>query len=443
MPPNLKSNKIAVIGSGPSGIFTCYFLNKHGYTNIDLYGDLEEAQPKTIMVDDIVNDVTTSYGTYGYSNSIGKIIDEFKFTKTFIPKPEHKQIITNNKLSEFEDVSNNEYLGMIFFIIHGIFWKILKDLSIGNYVYGISMEEYKNKYITQDTLFWLDSGGSAQGYGFLDEVTAYHLFRWLRPSIFLTGNLGKASNSYMIQQGFGILFETIYDSLETKHKINKRVIKVSKNNLITEDNKLKKYDNIFVCCPLLSIKTPLEFNDHKHITYSTVFTYLFEVKTKIKNLRHIVFCLDNISEHKKNAVLTIRYNNTTADGTESKCGRYLYGCFGYCETFNENEVISIIQQELKGYGFDIKSDLYFKIYKYNYRFTQNAIEDGVHLYVNKHQGKDELYYLGGMLSHWDVDSIYEHSREIVNKFHLTNTNNIIDKIKTYVNIQYNKWIDEW
>ena len=98
---------------------------------------------------------------------------------------------------------------------------------------------------------------------------------------------------------------------------------------------------------------------------------------------------------------------------------------------------------MKGYGFDIKTDLYFKIYKYNYRFTQNAIEDGVHLYVNKHQGKDELYYLGGMLSHWDVDSIYEHSREIVNKFHLTNTNNIIDKIKTYVNIQYNKWIDEW
>jgi hypothetical protein len=436
-PPPELNRKIAIIGSGPSGIFTCYFLNKLGYTNIHLYGDINDAQPKTIMVDDIVNDVTTSYTHNGYRNSIGKIVDEFGFYKNGMSSLP----IKNNEITTWEKVDEN--LLILKFMASGVLWKFLKDTTVSKLLFSQSLKSFKDKYITEKTSFWLDSGGSSQGYGFLDEVSAYHLFRWLRPSIFLSRKLGEESNPYMIRQGFGTLFKAIYDSLETKRKINKKVIKVSKNQLITEDNKTKHYDDIFVCCPLSSIKTPLNINNDKHITYSKVFTYLFESKNKIKDLIHIGYCLDNITGHKKTSVLTLRINDKTTDGSVSKCGRHIYGCFGYCETFNEDEVKSIIQKELKGYGFDIKTDLYFKIYKYNYRFTEKAIEEGVHLYVNEQQGKDGLYYLGGMLSHWDVDSIYEHSREIVNHFHLNNTSNPIDKLQTLANIQYNKWIDEW
>jgi hypothetical protein len=305
------------------------------------------------------------------------------------------------------------------------------------------MQEYKDRHITKDTLFWLDSGGSAQGYGFLDEVTSYHLFRWLRPSIFLTGEMGVTSYAYMIQEGFGSFFQKVHDSLLTTRKINKQVTKVSKYQITTKDNKAEHYDSIFVCCLLSSIKTPLKINNDKHITYSMAFTYLFESKRQLTDLRHIAYCLDNIRDHRKTAILTLRSNNTTADGSVSNSGRYIYGCFGYCETLNESKVKSIIRKELEQYGFDIKTDHYFKIYKHNYRYTQQAIEEGIHLYVNEQQGENGLYYLGGMLSHWDVDSIYEHSREIVNRFHLTSTASPIDKIKTLANIQYNKWIDEW
>jgi hypothetical protein len=436
-------HKIAIIGCGPSGIFTAYFLNKLGYTNLHLYGDINDAQPRTIMVDDIVNDVTTSYCHNGYRNSIGKLIEEYGFTKSYISGSSHNQTIENKKFSDVKSDSGHDYLNMIKFMAHAVVWKCAKDLPIGNDIYGASMQEYKDRHITKDTLHWLDSGGSAQGYGFLDEVTSYHLFRWLRPSIFLTGETGVSSHAYMIQEGFGTLLRSAYESLETKRKINKQVTKVGKCQITTKDNKAEHYDSIFVCCPLSSIKTPLKINSNTHITFTKVFTYLFESKWQMMDLRHIVYCLDNIRDHRKTAILTLRRNNTTADGSVSNSGRYIYGCFGYCETLNESKVKSIIRKELEQYGFDIKTDHYFKIYKYNYRYTQQAIEEGIHCYVNEQQGKDCLYYLGGMMSHWDVDSIYEHSREIVNHFHLNSTSSPIDKIKTLATIQYNKWIDEW
>jgi hypothetical protein len=435
--------KIAIIGCGPSGIFTAYFLNKLGYANLHLYGDINEAQPRTVMVDDIVNDVATSYCHNGYRNSIGKLIEEYGFTKSYISGSSHNQTIENQKLGDFKSDSDNDYLNMIKLMAHAVVWKCAKDLPIANEIYGVSMQEYKDRYITKDTLFWLDSGGSAQGYGFLDEVASYHLFRWLRPSIFLTGETGVSSHAYMIQEGFGSLFKKVNDSLLTTRKINKLVTKVSKNQITTKDNKAEHYDRIFVCCTLSSIKTPLKINSNTHITYTKVFTYLFESKQQMRDLRHIAYCLDNIRDHKKTAILTLRSNNSTADGSVSHSGRHIYGCFGYCETLNETKVRSIIRKELEQYGFDIKTDHYFKIYKYNYRYTQQAIEEGIHYYVNEQQGKDGLYYLGGMLSHWDVDSIYEHSREIVNHFHLNVSSSPIEKFKTLANIQYNKWIDEW
>ncbi len=79
--------KIAIIGCGPSGIFTCYFLNKLGYTNIHLYGDINDAQPRTILVDDIVCDVATIYGHNGYANSIRRVASEFHFDLSSMDPP--------------------------------------------------------------------------------------------------------------------------------------------------------------------------------------------------------------------------------------------------------------------------------------------------------------------------------------------------------------------
>ena len=442
----IKNNKIAVVGCGPSGIFTCYFLNKLGYTNIHLYGDINDAQPKTIMVDDIVNDIATCYIHNGYNNSIVKLLNEFNLQCYDIGGENYIQRIINNKITEIDNVniSLDELHNLILFIYLCIKWKLFNTTS---HEYSKNMEDYlKNNGVNTSSKlikFITMYGTNAQGYGYINDVTSYHLFRWLRISILFTNKLGINSKR-MITGGFSNLFRTIFNNLQLKRKINKNVIECDKN-FLTYDKKTKYYDNIFICCPLVNLKTPLhkKINNIKHITYSKFFSFTFETTLKIKELRHRLYIDDNILKNKKSKILTIRYNNKTPYGVNSNCGRHIYVCVGYCETFNENKEKTIIQKELKKYGFDIKKDIYFQIYKYNYRFTTNAIQEGLHLYVNKQQGNDGLYYLGGMLSHWDVDSIYEHSREIVNNFHLNNTNNIIDKIQTFVNIQYNKWIDEW
>ena len=81
---------------------SCYFLNKLGYTNIHLYGDINDAHPKTIIVDDIVNDVTTSYIHNGYNNYILKIIEEYNFNLSKTSRVPFQ----NNKFTNWNNVND-------------------------------------------------------------------------------------------------------------------------------------------------------------------------------------------------------------------------------------------------------------------------------------------------------------------------------------------------
>lgn len=444
----MRKNKIAVIGAGPSGILTTYFLNKLGYTNIYIYGKIEDAQPNTVKVADIICDVTTSYTHFGYSNSVDKLIKEYGFN--YINSPQNIQIKNTNW--EPTTIKKIEYIIIVKIILHASLWKIRKNLPISSKIYSISFKEYINKYISNKPSDIISIFSDAQGYGYGDMVTAYHLLRWFRPNTFLSFSSEKKEKSYMVREGFGTLFNTMYNSLRTKHKIRKNIRKCGKGYVITEDNKIETgFDSIFVCCPITNIYTPLNrrINMKRYITYTLVFAYLFETSSENKNMSNsIVYMTDLIKKNPINLPITIRHNNRNANGEYTNPERSVYGTFGYCNSQNEDKIREGVDRNLKEYGFSTfknnkYKNHYFKTYKYNYRFTNSAIKEGVHLKVNKLQGKFGIYYSGGLFSHWDIDSIYEQTREIVNKYHLRNSKKPSEKIKTIYNMVYNKWIDEW
>ena len=443
-----KTNKIAIIGAGPSGILTGYFLNKLGYKNIYMYGKLEDAQPKTVKIDDIICDVTTSYTHFGYSNSVDKLIQEYGFN--YIDSPQSIQVKNTNW--EPASLKTIEYILIVKIILHASLWKFGKDLSITSKIYGMSFREYIDKYISNKRLDIVSMFSDAQGYGYGDMVTAYHLLRWFRPKTFVSFVTERKGQTYMIREGFGNLFNTMYNSIETKYKIRKNVKRCGKGYIITQDDQIEKdFDSVFVCCPPTSIYTPLnrKIDINNDITHSLVFTYLFETFSENKNMSNsIIYMTELIKDNPVNLPLAFRHNNRNSNGEYTNPERSVYGTFGYCDSQNEDKIREVVDTNLKKYGFTTFNDNnyknhYFKTYKYNYRFTNLAIKKGVHLKVNNMQGKNGVYYSGGLFSHWDIDSIYEQTREIVNKYHLKTTKRNSEKIKTLINMKYNKWIDEW
>ena len=427
--------KIAIIGAGPSGITTSYFLNKKGYTNIDIYGDIEDAQPKTLKIEDIYIETTTCYLHPGYNNSIVKLVNEYDLSLKILDKA---QIIENENVKDDNfNLSVKEYAGITLFVLTTLLYKFTKHTFLSKYVYSTSFKKYLDNIklsFLLDTLVF-SSGINAQGYGFFDNVTSYHLLNWFRPSIFLITHFSKNNNIKMINEGYGTLYRRMYDSLLAMKNKNK-VKKVGAKYIITEDDKYIEYDYIFICCPLNQIDTPLKLNNN-YITNSNVFSYSFTSNEKLDNLNNRIYFKENLLNSKEDSCLTLRYNGVTKSGIHSYC------TFGYSSKYDNVKLKEIIKEELKINGIKILEDTYFKIYKYNYRFTEDAIKDSIHIDITRKQGIDGIYYLGGLMSHWDVDSIYEHSRYITNKFHTSNTDSIYERCKTKLTMLKNYIFDEW
>ena len=57
----------------------------------------------------------------------------------------------------------------------------------------------------------------------------------------------------------------------------------------------------------------------------------------------------------------------------------------------------------------------FRKYKYNLEFSSEQLKNRVPQKIQEIQGKDNIYYSGGLLSHWDVESISRFNKKLVKK----------------------------
>lgn len=432
---NLQNNdkKIAIIGAGPSGILAATALRDAGYTNITIYGKFEEAQCCTKHIGGVVADVGTCYVHAGYFNTVKKLVDRFDINIKYLD--------SNSNLVNSEDVHTTipltlgtkivTYLGIFYFLIHGIIWKFLKHTWAGKYIYGVSFECYL-KTVGLGALaksYVFGPGGVAQGYGFLGEVSAYRLFRWFRPSIFLTPIMNdRQKGTGIIVEGYGTLFKRIYDSFSNHIEDHVKSVSPAKNGevmVVEKSGKKEVYASVIVACPLMNINNPLTDLMHKqHIQSTSLFSYLWTSKTA-PYFEDRVYILDYITANKTNVITTFRLWGKTQEGT------YLYWGVGYAEKGTEKPILKEIigEQVNKELKLPLESNEFFEVFDYNLRFSTEAIREGIHLKVRKLQGKNNIWYSGGMLSHWDVDSIYEFDRDLVNKLEYRDNPSVLNYLK--------------
>lgn len=288
--------------------------------------------------------------------------------------------------------------------------------------YAVSMEEYLKSHKIDSLLhsFVMSAGGVGQGYGFFDEVSADHLFQWLRPLIFL--NIVKTKfrrGVAMIEGGWGTLFTKL---LAYFHYIPEKITEVlpiyssqthtQQVRVLTESGEERYFDTVFVACPLDHLRSPATplINPYT-ITYTPLFAALWKSDLP-PFFRHRAYYTSLIEKKVKNQLVTLRLCGKTS------AGEYVYVGMGYTTPEEDEQALrKQIEEALANkIGLPAKSIEYFKIYTYNRRFTKQAILEKIPLQVEQMQGVGRIWYSEGLLSHWDVNSIHYFSRRIVRRF---------------------------
>ena len=429
----IPAQKIAIIGAGPAGILAGVELQKAGYTDITIYGKFEEAQCRTKHIDGVVADVGTCYVHSGYYNTIKKLVEKYDIHIEYLgaePKSVnsadiHKAIKPSTKEKILA------YLALAYFIGHGVVWKFLKNTYLGRYLYGMSFEKYL-KRVGLGRLahsFVFGPGGVAQGYGFLKDVNAYRLFRWFRPSIFLTPIMNKKRRGTgIIAEGYGTLFKRIYDTMPHHRAVRVQSVTPTSNEQLKvteESGEIVIYDTVIVACPLAQVETPVSDSIQPQSIQSTpLFSYMW-TSTEVPHFEDRVYLLDYIKTDKTDVISTFR------NWGKTNAGLYVYWGVGYAsEGISPDALQQKLQQQVASeLLLPLEKVEFFNIFDYNPRFSAAAIREGLHLDIRRAQGKNNIWYTGGMLSHWDVDSIYEFDINLVNKLVYQNNPSLGNGIK--------------
>jgi hypothetical protein len=409
-------SRIAIIGAGPAGITIASELKNRGYKEIVLFGNPEEAQYKTIKVENMIVDVGTCYIHPGYWNTVYPMIKKTGLHAKYLTPAEIFD--SNNQLVTF---SKKEKASSLFMTLKFLFfsskWRLFRNTAFSK-KYGISMEAYLNNRGLEKLhhSFVFSLGGIAQGYGFFDEVTAYHLLNWFCYTIFLSPLASKFhKGTAVIEEGYGELFSRLLKEHVLTKKIvksvhpqiddlnGKQIVKVA-----TNDGQEYEFDHVIVACPLDKLTSPASslINPHTKKEMS-LFSFCW-TSAEPPFFSDRIYYYDLINQKQKNKILTVRrYGNTTS-------GLYVYWGGGYSSESTDEESLKdeIVKQVNEKIKLKIEKIHYFKKIEYNLRFTEQAITQGIHLQMQQLQGVNHIWYSGGLLSHWDIDSISEFNKKL-------------------------------
>jgi hypothetical protein len=200
--------------------------------------------------------------------------------------------------------------------------------------------------------------------------------------------------------------------------------------IITVSGKTRYYDDIFICCPLDNIETPSKITKND-LESSYVFLILFTSNVKINNTFDRIYINENINEKKNNKILTLKYWGKTIND------QHVYSGFGFADkNIKIGALEKIIRNEMGEFKISISKILSLKVHRYDIRFYVPSIQNDLYRKIHKNQGKNGIWYLGGLMSHWDTDNIFEHSKYITTLFEISNCG-LVDKIKLYLSLIYN------
>ena len=394
-----KNVNIGIIGCGPSGILAAKNLNDKGYYNITMYGSYSDNQCNTLKIGEIYADTCACFMHAGYNNSVAKLCHQYGF--------ETREVISKIKQIDGNKSNTVNQIKFAFFSILAFFFKNHTD------IFNCTAEEFAKRY----NLIWPEENTFVHGqlYGYNDKVTAYHLFDWYSPRslwpIFINAKTALKINddekiflnTVVINKGYGNLFLKIFNDLTITAHHETYIKTVEKSKVVTIDDVHYEHDLIIVACPPNNrLETPLTAlleSDDIDCTYVFAIIWGSEHKPFDETVHYYPA---PITSKQYNRIISHRYFGKDLDHIQQGCGYT-----------TANSTVEDLLIQLKEQIGETTAIYYFKKFKYNHRFSVDALNAGVHRKAFELNGKDNIWYSSGPFTHWDIDSIHEYTERLV------------------------------
>lgn len=452
-----KGSRIAIVGAGPAGLSTAWFLAKEGFQDVTVLEKLGRVGGlcKSLTVDGLSYDLGANYVTWAYQETLA-IAREVGAT-TYAEKPYTSIDLASDckscrYRSLFEAVLNNPYTGrkvsLFSFVLAAVRYLIIRSrlrdvIDIPDYLDRIhehpklcvSFKDWlaAHRLMPLATLFQFPI--TIMGYGQLEEIAAPYALRYMSPRTFLPMVFDRPPVNWIVgtwprrfNDGFQRLWERV--AWRTDVRLNVTITQVTRSperiritmeypeqhlNEMRFVQMTEDYDYLVLACPL----TPDVFdslglrpNASEQTISETIHTNRYCMTTfwvdKMDMPKPIAPILPLPEPGTPLAVarqfqdrgnmFTQFYTRRTSDQTE----RQVIEKVKCLATFLDGAI-----DESRWHTFDD--------FTYFQHFTPEQIKAGIYSLVAAMQGHDATFYVGGATDFELVEPIVAHSKYLVAK----------------------------
>ncbi len=211
-----KTSKIAIVGAGPAGLSTAWFLSKQGFHNVTVLEKLGRVGGlcKSLTIDGMSFDLGANYVTWAYQETLA--IAKEVGASTYAEKPYTSIDVAPDRKtftyrSLFDAVLNNPYTGakvsLISFVLAAVRYLSIRSrlsdvIDIPDYLDRIhehpelcvSFKDWLagNRLLPLATLFEFPI--TIMGYGRLEEIAAPYALRYMSLRTFLPDGLRQTTD---------------------------------------------------------------------------------------------------------------------------------------------------------------------------------------------------------------------------------------------------------
>jgi hypothetical protein len=467
-----KNSKIVIVGAGPAGLSTAWFLSKNGYTNVTVLEKLGRVGGlcKSITISGKSYDIGANYTTWAYQETF-KIANEVGAT-TYEEKPytsiELNPGETSYQFRSFKDaVLYNPYtkekISLVTFVIAAIrYINIRRKLSpiIDAPGYLDTIEKHpelcisfkawleKNNLIALATLFSFPI--TIMGYGKLEEIATPYALRYMSlrtffPMVFgglplISWFIGKWPRRFTF--GFQRLWERVAWRTDVRLNVNITNIsrssdKITVNFEYPEQNlnemkmvsETQQYDYLFYAAPL----TPDVFQKLGLVPNAQ--ERRISARVQVNPYCMTTFWINNMDFPAPIApVLPIPENGIPwAVARQFQDNKINFTQFYTRPSANQTDE-DVIQQvknliKLMNGEIDETESRWHTFDKFTYfqHFIPEDIANGIYTDLAAMQGKDRTFYVGGVTDFELVEPIVQHSKYIVEHFFLQGKGSVTEQ----------------
>ena len=422
--PQDRSQRIAIIGAGPSGLTAAHNLRQLGYSHVTVFEKNADVGGKVL---------TTFY--QGRPYELGAIIANHDYTTVMALAKEYNQTVSGSAESFLVDKQGGKYsyvdyvkqkYGLVKFLKSvSLFWATMAryaDLEKPGFANSspdlfASMTDFATTQQIVPAAEIVASFLTGCGYGYYDEIPALYLMKlapWvLNQPILDAVSAGKSQTWSMFDHGWQQLWREVAKDLNVKLNAEVTSIKRKRGDggltiSVTANGIEQTFDRIIIAAPLDKI---VKVMDAKPIEK--------DLFGRIKNLRYLVTMVEG-----EGMAMASFYDNV---GPES-IGHINFvvqrhpdtNVFLIYQLLDKNMSIAqaeyLANQDLSAQHAKIKKVIMRKEWSYFPHVESSDLDSGYYEKLENLQGEDGTYYVGGLMSFETVEHTSAYAKQLVLKF---------------------------